>query len=259
MSSVPRFFISGNIRAGDTVTLNAEDSYHANKVLRLKKGDSAEVCDGRERVFIAIILSSAKAEVTLALSKEVKEKSESFLQLTLYQGLLKGKKMDTVVQQAVECGVSRIVPLETMRSVALIKDRDHGAEKTERWQKIARSAASQSRRGVVPVVHKPVSLADIIASGITGGGLNVIFWEESKEKSLPLKECKEILSENPVVNIIVGPEGGFDPSEAGLLRRSNNIFIFAGLGPRIMRAETAAVAALILIQAMLGDLQGDQK
>ena len=257
MSSVPRFFYSGHISAGDTISLSMEDSYHASKVLRLKKGDSAEICDGREKVFAAHAISPDKAEFIFFLTDEITEKRESPIQITLFQGLLKGKKMDTVVQQAVECGVSHVVPLVTKRSVSLIKDSDHAADKTERWQKIAASAASLSRRGRIPKVSEPIPIANILSPEITGKGLNLFFWEKVTGKTLPVKQCREILSETSQVNIIIGPEGGFEDSEADLLRLSGNNFILAGLGPRILRAETAATAAIILTQSILGDLQGD--
>ena len=254
MSSRPRYFVSGQpLVEGEEFFLEPVDSHHAAKVLRLQTGDQVEVSDGRGRCFMAEITSSSASAVQVLLNEPLIEITESSTPVVLLQGLLKGGKMDTVVQQAVELGASRIIPLITERSVPVFKKTkiDH---KIERWQKIARAAASQCRRTVLPRVDMPMEMARLEESIDSSRELSVSFWEEKKDKAVDLNDCIGNMDKYRAIKVIVGPEGGFTPQEMNLLERLD--VQVAGLGPRILRAETAAVVALTMMQCYLGDLHG---
>ena len=175
--------------------------------------------------------------------------------ITLAQGLLKGRKMDLVVRQAVELGVARIVPLITARSVPALEGQ-RADTRTERWQKIARSAAQQSRREIIPRVEAPVPLDDFCAGHGSGGGIVLVFWEGKKKKGLLFERNGGSSRGVSRITVVVGPEGGLSVEEIESLKRCDAII--AGLGPRVLRAETAAVVGLALVQALLGDLVGER-
>ncbi len=252
----PRFFLTDKkLKTGETEYLTPDDSYHAFKVLRLQKGASVEISDGKGSCYSAEVTDSDKNAVIVLLKQPIDEKPEPPFNITLMQGLLKGRKMDMVVRQAVELGVTRIIPLITHRSVPLLKDKDSGGEKSGRWHKIARAAAAQCRRGIIPQVETPVFLEESVLQHDLKNNCFLTFWEEKKDKMIPVANIKKTMHNKSGIAVFVGPEGGFEAEEIELLKKSGAYV--AGLGPRVLRAETAAVAAVTLVQAGLGDLQGD--
>lgn len=252
----PRFFITETtLNTGKTACLSPDDSYHVFKVLRLQTGDIVEVSDGKGDCYIAEVTFSDKKSVSVLLKEPLTEKSEPPVKITLLQGLLKGRKMDLVVRQAVELGVTRIMPLMTSRSIPVFKDGDHGGGKSGRWQKIARAAAAQCRRSIIPTVEVPLLLKEANFKNIFKEELLLVFWEEEKDKPIPFANINKEMQKASGISVFVGPEGGFDHTETELLRQKGALV--AGLGPRILRADTASVAAVTLIQYGLGDLQGE--
>ncbi len=293
MSSWPRFFIWGQhpLQIGSEYSLSAADSYHAFKVLRLRKGHRVEIADGKGNSFQALLTGAKKDEVVvLLLEDNLFQSNEPITEINLVQGLLKGGKMDTVIHQAVELGASRIYPLLTARSVPDLSPKKIDA-KIERWQKIAREAAAQSKRSVIPSVEYPLSLTQLVEKHCLEGELTFVFWEGIKDQTInfgidnenpqpktghpaqpPQHTPQDSPSRSPQflsqpsaqstshpssssrssITVIVGPEGGFSAEEVQYLEQRK--VRMAGLGPRILRAETAAVVALTLIQSRLGDL-----
>lgn len=255
MISRPRFFIlDRSLAVGEKYFLSADDSNHADSVLRLKEGSAVEISNGAGQCFMAEITDIAKKAVEVLIREPRAAKAEPPLSITLVQGLLKGRKMDIVVHQAVELGAARIIPLITTRSIPILNDH-RIKNRTERWQKIARSAAEQSKREIIPRVEMPVSIENLYAGYNLQDEIVLVFWEGEKRKDLPLKRGDHSLHTASGVTIIIGPEGGFSPEEIESLKRYQTII--AGLGPRVLRAETAAVVGLTLVQALLGDLQGE--
>ncbi len=247
----PRFFIIDKpLTTGQTIRLTTDDSHHAFKVLRLQIGDFVEISDGKGKCFEAEVTDASKVSVEVLIIEQINEKTEPPIDITLMQGLLKGRKMDLVVHQAVELGVTRIIPLVTRRSVPVLKDKDNGGGKAGRWQKIAQAAAAQCRRGIIPLVEAPLLLEELDLKYGLKDELILAFWEEGKDKGIPFAKMKH---KNSGISVIVGPEGGFDAIEIEFLKQKG--VLVAGLGPRVLRAETAAVVALALVQAGLGDLQ----
>ncbi len=248
--TLPRYFLENQaLREGDIFSLDKEDCQHARKVLRLREGDQVEVSDGQGRHFSAFLREAEGNSLAVELGQEIWEDPESPLETTLVQGLLKGDKMDQVIRQATELGVDRIVPLFSYRSVARF-GQEKAEKKVQRWQRIARGAASQSRRSLIPRVEAPIAWEELPEKLVlVEGALNLLFWEGEDQRPYP----REAGMKWPRVNLLVGPEGGFHQEEVVPLQEE---FLTVSIGPRILRAETAAVAALCMVQLLYGDMGG---
>jgi 16S rRNA (uracil1498-N3)-methyltransferase len=243
-----RFFISSeNIQANETA-LSESDARHLMQVLRLKVGDRVLLSDGRGVEYDGTVASISAGRVIVSVGEGRPSAGESSLRITLLQGFLKEAKMDQVVRQATELGVTRLVPVFARRSVAR-PDARRMAGRLERWRKIAAEALKQCRRGRVPAIDAPCGLDAALAAG-GGSDLRIVFWEEGRR---PLGEILDAVAD-PVgtVALLLGPEGGFEAEEIAAAEASG--FLVAGLGPRILRAETASLAACALIQHRYGDL-----
>lgn len=242
------FYLQGQALAvGTIVSLADKDINHAFRVLRLKSGDHVVVSDGLGRALLGRIESSYANEILVALLEELSP-AESPLQITLVQSLVKGDKMDLIVRQAVELGVRRIIPVLTERSVPQRSEKQD-QNRLLRWRNIVRSASAQCRRAFLAEVEE-VSLLQSLQPRFQGMK-TLVCWEE--DASLPLAEV--LRRPSPPENTlfcITGPEGGFSRVEIEALQNSGAEAV--SLGQRILRSETAAVAALVMIQAAWGDL-----
>jgi 16S rRNA (uracil1498-N3)-methyltransferase len=229
------------------ITVKGENFNYLKNVLRAREGEMVTLFDGRGRIVEGEIKEIKRTHLTVGAIKEIAaspQSVESPVKITLLQGLLKGQKMDLVVQKAAELGVSTIQPLITGRTEV------RETRKVERWRKIAQEAARQCGRLIVPEVKEPVPLKEFFAAaGFSLRG--ILFWEEGGR---PLKEIACELKDVNGLAVAIGPEGGFGAEEAGLFRERG--FHVATLGPRILRAETAAIAALSLAQFLWGDAGG---
>ena len=227
------WFFSGEEIPSDTYLLSGENQKHA-RVLRLRKGEEVTVVTpGGEQC----TCEAAEGDLLLVRSRK-KCENEPDVFVTLYQALPKGDKMDFIVQKCVELGVSRIVPMISARCVSRPDERSLG-KKRERWQKIALQAAMQSRRGVIPEVADCVSFRQAVELS-KENDKTVFFYELGGES------VKKILTDAPgSIGIFIGSEGGFDPSEVELAVQ--NGAKTATLGKRILRAETAPLAAMSII------------
>lgn len=228
------FFSDTNIK--DKYIITGEDAQHIRKSLRMKEGEELTLVDPSLTQHDCVIESTGEnVEVKVIASKPCEQ--EPTIKVTLYQGLTKGDKMDFIVQKAVELGVTEIVPTLTERCISR-PDEKSMAKKIQRWQKIALGAAQQSRRGIVPQIKPMLTLKE--AACKADGDISLVFYEGGGES---LKELFE--SKPQKANIFIGSEGGFEESEIALLK-SKGIEI-ATLGKRILRAETAPLAALTAI------------
>lgn len=240
---MPRFFCT-DIRE-PYIHITGDDAHHISRVLRLREGDSLVICDGNGTDYTADIEEIAPHEVRLIITGSSPTLSEPSLQITLYQGLPKGDKMEWIIQKTVELGVCRIVPVITERSIAR-PDAAKAAKKQERWQKIAAEAAGQSGRGLIPPVEIPISwqqLCDRVRPEET-----LVFYEGGGESLLSL-----IGPDRRELAVIIGPEGGFSGEEIGALTEMG--VQTATLGPRILRCETAPIAALSVILSLSGNME----
>ena len=227
--------------------LTPEDAHHALNVLRLKAGSPVELID-RSMRFSARIESVENGDVKL-LKKAILPSTETTVSFTLFQGLPKGDKMELIIQKAVELGVSRIFPVMMNRCVVRLNGKD-AARKQDRWQKIAREAGKQSGRCVIPEVTLPIALDDI-ASFRDSLEEIVVPWELS-EKYGP----KAFVRDHPVIRslgIVIGPEGGIDKEEISFLCDLPAKPIT--LGRRILRTETAGLAAVSAFCALYGEME----
>jgi 16S rRNA (uracil1498-N3)-methyltransferase len=234
-----RFFLPPDAFAGETVTFPPETSRQISRVLRLRAGDRV----------IALDNSGTECVVRLdegnwgTVEQRRENGAEPSCRITLYQGLLKGPKLELVLQKCTEIGVSCIVPVVTTRCVP----GEPSAARQARFETIAREAAEQSGRGRIPQVLAPMALNDALDTATEDGPL-VVLWED--EDGTLLRDLGDRLSSR-TLGLLVGPEGGLTPDEVGAARE-RGAFI-ASLGPRILRAETAAMAGVAILLAQQGE------
>lgn len=244
---MPRFFIEN--ASGDTMTITGQDAAHITRSLRMKEGDSLTVCGGQGLDFHCVIASMTDSEVLLRVEETVPTDSEPSVRLTLYQGLPKGDKLELIIEKTVELGVTAIVPVLMQRSVSR-PDTKSAAKKKERWQKIALSAAKQCGRGVIPTVEPMITFRQMLPR--LREHQAVLFFYECG--GLPLPEALGGIVQKGLtdVAVVIGPEGGFDLAEAQALQESGALT--ATLGKRILRTETAPIAAAAAIMYATGNM-----
>lgn len=220
------------------------------KAARLRPGERIVLADGRGRAFAARLLSRGAQSAEAKILHELDRNAEPPLEVTLFSGIAKGEKMDRIVRQSVELGVSKIVPVLTERTVVKLK-RGKGEERARRWQNIAFAAAAQCRRSFVPEVLKPLSFTEMLDL-LHGEKMILVPWEEERERGL--RHLVESIKVPPQsVCIFTGPEGGIAPREMEKLKRLSGFHPLT-LGPRILRAETAPLAVLAVLMYVWGDL-----
>lgn len=233
-----RFFIAPEAVADGVAFMEGEDVLHLTKVLRLGPGDEVALCDGRKTEYTARIECVEKERVTLRVLSSAQSVTEPRCAVTLYQGLPKAGKLETIIQKCVELGVSRVVPFAAARSVVKLSEWEF-EKKRLRYARVAYEAAKQSRRGIIPEV---CGLAQLPAADFSQYGLVLLAYE--KEQGTTLKAALRSAGAPESLALVVGPEGGFAPEEAALLCERGAVAI--SLGPRILRTETAGMAALAM-------------
>ena len=238
-----RLFTPQPIQPGSNIELDQNASRHASQVLRLKAGHMVTLFNGDGQNYQCRIIQSGKTTRVDILEKSLNT-SESPLKITLIQGVSRSDKMDYTLQKSVELGVSCIQPVFCRRSI-LNLDEKRLQKKINHWQAVIRSACEQSGRSIVPPMECPMSFTDMLnkKTDLT----NDLILAPGAVKSL----CK-VASGNQSLRLLIGPEGGFDPTE--LNQAVERGFKPVSLGPRILRTETAGLAALSILQALHGDL-----
>ena len=224
-------------------TITGEDAAHIIKSLRMKQGETLTICDSKEVRHDCIIESITGGEVEARVTDSYPCDNEPGTFVTLYQALAKGDKMDFIIQKAVELGVKEIVPVLTDRCVSR-PDEKSMKKKIERWNKIALQAAQQSRRGAVPKVQPLMKLEQAAKAA---GDTAVVCYELGGS---PLGDLTEKRQEK--LSLFIGSEGGFESSEIAIILSHGGEC--ATLGSRILRAETAPIAALSVIMYLTGNL-----
>jgi 16S rRNA (uracil1498-N3)-methyltransferase len=244
-----RFFLSKEKIHGGRGVIDGQELAHLRRVLRLRAGDSVTVFDDSGWEHDALIDSLTPAQGELKILRSYETKRESVLPITLAVGLTKGEKIDFVVEKATELGVQTIIPFTSNFAVPKL-DAEKISKRTARWQKIAISAAKQCGRARVPEIL-PLRDYPWLVSQPWPQSLKLIFWEQESDQSL--HQVYENHHEAKAVLVAVGPEGGFTADEAEAARSQG--FEPVQIGKRILRAETAAIAALALVQFLWGDLK----
>jgi 16S rRNA (uracil1498-N3)-methyltransferase len=237
----PRFYIDAPLRAGSVCTLSEDAAHHAIHVLRLRAGEEITVFNGRGGEFAARIVSIQRLKIAVDLLHHREIERESPLRVTLVQGVSAGDKMDSTLRKAVELGVAEVQPVLAARSVARPKG-ERAEGRRAHWQKVVIAACEQCGRNRIPEVHALIALSNYRPSGTA---MRILLSPLAQQ---PLSELSLRGSEFVVA---AGPEAGFTSEEEAALVSSG--FAPALLGPRVLRTETAAVAALAALSALRGD------
>ncbi len=241
---IPRIFFSGSLSEDLLITLDESNSRHLLKVLRLRIGESLQLFNGLGGEYLAILTDTQKQHAIIKVKKYIVTENESPLKIHLGQAISRGERMDFAVQKSVELGVDCITPLITERcGVQLSTERI--SNRLQHWQKVAISASEQSGRCIVPQLLQPCEFASFLKQPT--GRLCLICHPFIHSKVLP-----DLVGVSKIT-LIIGPEGGFSEQEVMQAERTGFQTLF--LGPRILRTETAAIAAITLLQTIGGDLR----
>jgi 16S rRNA (uracil1498-N3)-methyltransferase len=237
-----RIYHSGNLSTGLTVMLETNASHHLLQVLRKKVGERFWIFNGNNGEFEALLVSANKKTACIEVGNFHARETESFLSIHLGQAISRGERMDYAIQKATELGVTAITPLITEFVQIQIAD-NRIDKKIAHWQAIANSAAEQSGRCAIPIIHPPMKWNDWITHQ---NELKIICCPRQQSILDATASAKNI-------SIAIGAEGGFSDRE--VTDAFDNHFTALPLGPRVLRTETATVVALTLLQARFGDLR----
>lgn len=238
---ISRLYVPDAIELGAHIELEEENAHYVRTVLRLKKGQPITLFNGLGGEFLSTLIEVSRKKVLVHVIEAIDKNVESILSVTLGLGISRGDRMDWSVQKAVELGVNTIYPLVTARSVIKFEG-DKKQKKLHHWKKIVQHAAEQSQRTVLPELKDVESIEGWVQKQT---GLKV-FLDPQAEKSLA-----ELKPNNRCVTILSGPEGGFSNQEREYAMTAN--FIPVRLGARVLRTETAVLAALSAVQMLWGD------
>jgi len=243
--AITRLFVRGDLQPDQTLQLDKEQSRYVSRVLRLRVGDAIAVFNGEAGEFAAIISSLGKTSAAITVGSAIESSTESPLKVHLVQGVSRGERMDLIVQKATELGVKRISPVLTEYGVVKL-DQARSARRRDHWQKVAESACEQSGRIRPPLIDEPLTLKSWLGAKTRETDVDLILRPDATTPMASLQPPKT------KVCLLIGPEGGFsdieydDASVAG--------FTAVSLGPRVLRTETAAIAAVAIAESMWGDL-----
>ncbi len=243
------FFIDPSPVINSLVAIQRSEAHHIKNVLRLKPGDRIMLFDGTGFEYEAVIRKISTEKIDVEIHSKVRAALQSGVQITVAQAFLKEKKMDDLVRKLCELGVARWIPFFSRRSIAR-PDARRLAGRSRRWHRIATEALKQCRRIDLPEIAGALSFEEVLDFSKTCD-LNIVFWEN---EAGPLRSGIESGAKDPLKRILMmlGPEGGFTQQEIEMAENSG--FVVAGLGPRILRAETATIAAVSLVQYLFGDM-----
>jgi 16S rRNA (uracil1498-N3)-methyltransferase len=239
-----RVYVDAALEPGEHLTLSGSAAGHLTRVLRLRPGAALTVFNGRGGEYTASIERAQGNEVTVAVGEHQPLERESPFRLTLAQGVSRGERMDLVVQKATELGVARLVPVLTERSIVRL-DEEQSDRKSSHWRAIAIAACEQSGRNRLPEVTLPARLGEFLRSSPTDDTKLLLSLEATQRmEDVPRPQCG--------ATVLIGPEGGLSEGEQQSALAKG--FVAVRLGPRVLRTETAAIAALTLLQREFGDL-----
>ncbi|MBI3595819.1 MAG: 16S rRNA (uracil(1498)-N(3))-methyltransferase [Nitrospirae bacterium] len=246
---MPVYFIQSRALQDNQLTLNDDLAHHLRDVLRCRPGEIVNLVDEKQVRYRAALSRVTKMEVIAKILQKDDPQIRPAVSITLAQAILKGDKMDWVIQKATELGVNALLPVVTERTIARPRV-EREAHQIDRWQKIAKEASQQCGRSDIPMIWPAVSL-DALLKNPPDTSLKLVPWEQEQEPSL-----KAVLTDssfydptgqwNNSMIVLIGPEGGLTPPEVEKARKTG--WISVSLGPRILRAETAALAVLAILQ-----------
>lgn len=248
-----RFFVKPEEISGAEPSIRSSQVNHIRNVLRMKPGEHVILVDGSGYEYEAVLTRLAPDRVDCDILKKTLAIYESPIRLMVVQAFLKEKKMDFLVRHLTEMGMCAWIPVFTEHAVPRLYEKKLST-RVERWRTIASEAVKQCRRTIVPEIFTPLPFSQWISTGVEAD-IKIAFWEK---ETVPLKAvapkkprpCRSVL-------ILIGPEGGFSDGEMDLARSAG--FVTASIGPRILKAETAAIASCALVQYLYGDMGGDME
>ena len=242
---VTRCHVDLPLRPGGELALPERAANHLARVLRLREGDACVLFNGDGHDYAARLLSASKREVRVEVLSASKVENESPLRIVLLQGIARGEKMDLVLQKATELGVDAIVPVSGERTEVRL-DAERAQKRLAHWCSVVESACEQSGRARVPVVAAPAAL-EAAARALHGDGLRLVLDPQGEQRLQDLA-----MTAGGSVWLAIGPEGGWSPRDRGILHAAG--FDGLRLGPRVLRTETAGLAAIAALQSRFGDL-----
>ena len=243
--SLTRLFISHRLGTGATLRLDGDQARYVGRVLRLRPGDHLRVFNGEDGEFDAHLQKVTKSSAELLVEGSVDSATESGLKLHLVQGISRGERMDFVIQKATELGVKRITPVFTEYGVVKL-DEKRATKRRDHWQGVAESACEQSGRIRPPLIDAPVALNAWFGKGPRETDTDLIL-----RPGAPTA-LTSVDAPSTKVCLLIGPEGGFSDQEYADAELAG--FTAVSLGPRVLRTETAALAAVAVAQSLWGDL-----
>jgi 16S rRNA (uracil1498-N3)-methyltransferase len=243
-----RFFIDPSEIHKTKVEIKGDDARHVTTVLRLKPGQGIELFDGAGQQYAAVITGLSRGTVEVEITSSKLSETEPPVQIIVAQAFLKEKKMDRLIPQLTELGITRLSPLLTDRSVAR-PDAGRFSARMKRWEKIATESLKQCKRGRIPTIGPLRSFDEALSDGQTCD-LAIMCWENGTDPIDP--SILDPGSRGKTIFLMMGPEGGFSASEAAKAEDAG--FKILSLGPRMLKAETASVAACTIIQYVFGDM-----
>jgi 16S rRNA (uracil1498-N3)-methyltransferase len=246
-----RYFVKNNQITNSGITITGDDVMHISIVMRMKVGAQVEVCDEDSHCFLCEVKTISKQEVYLSIKDIIAHNPELGIEVTIAHGLVRREKTEEVIQKISEMGAYAYIPLKLERSIVKVSS-ELEDKKTERYQKIAKEASEQAHRTKVMQIKKPQSLSQLIENKHDYDLCLFAYEESAKNNGMSLKAALSQWAGSKII-IVIGPEGGISPKEAEILQQSD--FIAVGLGPRILRTETAPqyVLSAISYQFELGD------
>jgi len=243
------FFIEPAALLKPTVAIDGSEVRHIKRVLRLKPGDAIRLFDGEGFEYEAVIRRFVADRVELNIIQRFAGTKESPVQIAVAQALLKEKKMDRLLRHLCELGLAQWIPFTSERSIPQPGEKRMPA-RVERWNKIVKESAKQCRRARLPEINKTLAFEEVLDYG-RSCDLMVVFYENESASLNSI--ILQIAPPHPQkILMIMGPEGGFSNQEIIMAGAAG--CLVAGLGPRILRAETATIAAITLVQSLFGDM-----
>jgi len=242
-----RFYVPQPKIEEGLLKIEGSEVRHIRRVLRLKVGDEITVFDGSAKDYEGTIVEQGSTSVAIKIKNILSPQRESPLKVTLAQSLLKGEKMDYLIQKVTELGINEIIPFFSSRSVPLLEKKGR-LKRYHRWEKIAIEASKQCGRGMIPQIEPLKDFSEMLRI-VSFDSLPLILCEKEGER---LKEVLKGLKEGARVFFIVGPEGGLSEDEVDQARKMG--FLPVTLGRRILRSETASLCLLSILQYELGDI-----
>ena len=236
---IPRDRIEGN----SAYVTDADERKHLARVLRKKPGDAVRFVDGEGWIYEGVLIRM-KPEIEIEILDRRRDREDESVEVTLAPALLKGTRLDTVVEKATELGVASIVPMQSSRTIA--GGGVEGGQRMDRWRRIALSAMKQSLRARLPRITPVTSLADVVRNA-SSYDLALIAWEEEKETSPT--QAADRNPDTKRVLLMIGPEGGFAREEIAMAREAGMLTV--SLGRSRLRSDTASIAGLTLLMAAL--------